>query len=112
MNDAQTADVSDDVVANLFAALSNPVRLKILRHLAGHAVCNCKDVVGEVKLAQSTVSQHLKILVDAGLVRFSQEQQRSRYSISPIAMQLLARSVSQLSEECCAPHMTRTKPHG
>lgn len=112
MDAFHASDVSDDVVANLFAALSNPVRLKILRHLAGHAVCNCKDVVGEVKLAQSTVSQHLKILVDAGLVRFSQEQQRSRYSISPIAMQLLARSVSRLSEECCAPDMTRTEPHG
>ena len=58
---------TDQHLADMFAALAHPARIRILRHLAGHSACNCKQVVGEVKLAQSTVSQHLKILVDAGL---------------------------------------------
>jgi ArsR family transcriptional regulator, arsenate/arsenite/antimonite-responsive transcriptional repressor len=112
MNEVKTTDIPDDVTATLFAALSNPVRLKILRHLACNEMCHCKDVVGEVRLAQSTVSQHLKILVDAGLVRFARHQQTSRYSISPIAVELLSRSVARLAEQCCSPKVTRTSPHG
>ena len=63
------------------AALSHPSRLMILSHLAGQGACCCKDVVEKLDLAQSTVSQHLKVLVDAGLVRFSPERQRSRYTV-------------------------------
>ena len=55
------------LAADLFA-LAHPVRLAIVRHLAEADACCNKDVVNRVGLAQSTVSQHLKILVDAGLV--------------------------------------------
>ena len=48
--------------------------------------CCCKDVVDTVDLAQSTVSQHLKVLVEAGLVRYAPDRQRSRYEIDRAAV--------------------------
>jgi ArsR family transcriptional regulator, arsenate/arsenite/antimonite-responsive transcriptional repressor len=98
---------NDEHLAAIFAALSHPARIRILRHLAVHAACNCKQVVGEVKLAQSTVSQHLKVLVDAGLILFEPRQQQSCYSIAPDALALLAQSVVRLTDECCSCRSTQ-----
>ena len=59
----------DRDVAALAKALANPARVKILRHL-GHAdASTCGELVVELGLAQATVSQHLKVLRAAGLVR-------------------------------------------
>ncbi|MET0575640.1 MAG: metalloregulator ArsR/SmtB family transcription factor [Mesorhizobium sp.] len=89
-------------LAAKLAALSHPARIEILQYLAGSGCCCCKDVVGRFDLAQSTVSQHLKILVNAGLVRFSPEKQRSRYEIDREALASLSVSVSTLINSCCA----------
>ena len=83
-----------------FAALSHPARIEILKHLSGNRSCCCKDVVQQLDLAQSTVSQHLKILVDAGLVRFSADRQRSRYEIDGKALSDMSASVASLVEAC------------
>lgn len=85
-----------------FAALSHPARIEILRYLAGSKFCCCKDVVERLDLAQSTVSQHLKILVEAGLVRFSPEKQRSRYEIDREALTAFSGQVADLVETCCS----------
>ena len=50
-------------------ALSHPARLKILRVLAERETCICGEIVDEVSLAQSTVSRHLKVLKEAGLIQ-------------------------------------------
>jgi ArsR family transcriptional regulator, arsenate/arsenite/antimonite-responsive transcriptional repressor len=60
---------SDREFAALAKALGHPARIKILRHLAKVEGCICGDLVLEVGLAQATVSQHLKVLKTAGLVR-------------------------------------------
>jgi ArsR family transcriptional regulator, arsenate/arsenite/antimonite-responsive transcriptional repressor len=91
-----------DVAAKL-AALSHPARIAILQHLAGQDACCCKDVVAQLHLAQSTVSQHLKVLVEAGLVCLSQDRQRSRYQVDRTAIAELAQSVDNLLSRCCAP---------
>ncbi len=65
--------------------------------------CCCKDVVGGLDLAQSTVSQHLKVLVNAGLVTMIPHGQRSIYRIDNKAMSELAASFARLAEDCCAP---------
>jgi ArsR family transcriptional regulator, arsenate/arsenite/antimonite-responsive transcriptional repressor len=104
-------DFSDERLAKMLCALSHPARIRILRHLAGHAACNCKQVVGEVGLAQSTVSQHLKILVEAGLVGYQPHSQQSRFFIAPEALDILSKSVVRLAGECCAPHQGNS-PHG
>ena len=84
------------------AALSHPARLRILRHLSGAPACCCGEVVQRLDLAQSTVSQHLKVLVDAGLVRFSPDRQRSRYEFDPAALKELSASLAALVDDCCA----------
>jgi ArsR family transcriptional regulator, arsenate/arsenite/antimonite-responsive transcriptional repressor len=90
--------------ADLFA-LAHPVRLAIVRHLAQADACCNKDVVDRVGLAQSTVSQHLKILVDAGLVRYTPDRQRSRYSLAPDRLNALAGAFDTLAKfasGCCS----------
>src|SRR5262245_35968399 len=94
-------DGSAALLAPQLAALSHPARIEILQYLAGSGCCCCKDVVGHLDLAQSTVSQHLKILVDAGLVRFWPERQRSRYELDREALAGLSATVSALLGSCC-----------
>ncbi len=82
------------------AALSHPARIEILRHVSGlHASC-CKDVVGHLQLAQSTVSQHLKVLVEAGLLRMRPEGQSSRYEVDTEALGSLASELAELASAC------------
>jgi len=89
-------------IAAKLAALSHPARIDILQHLAGVDACCCKDVVERLDLAQSTVSQHLKVLVDAGLVRVTPERQRSRYEADRAALAELSAAISGLLSSCCA----------
>jgi ArsR family transcriptional regulator, arsenate/arsenite/antimonite-responsive transcriptional repressor len=56
-------------LARIFKALGNPVRLEIIQHLAASDRCICGDIVAALPLAQSTVSQHLKVLKEAGLIK-------------------------------------------
>ncbi len=83
------------------AALAHPVRLAILRHLASHDACCCREVVERIDLAQSTVSQHLKVLVSAGLVHYEPQARRSRYTVDRAALDRLARRMGALLDDCC-----------
>jgi DNA-binding transcriptional ArsR family regulator len=89
-------------LASRLSALSHPARLEILSVLAANDCCCCKDVVGRLDLAQSTVSQHLKVLVDAGLVRLTPDGQRSLYAIDREAVASLSQSFAGLLDTCCA----------
>ena len=89
------------VLAVRLAALSHPARIRILQHLARRTSCCCREVVEEFELAQSTVSQHLKILVEAGLVKFAPDRQRSRYELDPAALAALAASLQGRARSCC-----------
>jgi len=60
--------LADDLAA-LCKALAHPARIAIVRHLLEQERCICGRIVQILPLAQSTVSQHLKILKEAGLVR-------------------------------------------
>lgn len=90
-----------DLAAGL-AALSHPARLKILKQLSGSGGCCCKQVVEQLDLAQSTVSQHLKILVKAGLVRYEPQKQRSCYEIDADALASVSASLAALVDGCRA----------
>lgn len=90
-------------LAARLGALSHPARLRILTHLAQQNCCTCcKDVVNRLDLAQSTVSQHLKVLVEAGLVRLTPDGTRSLYEIDRDAFASLSDSVGGLLSACCA----------
>ena len=97
---------SDAETARLLAALAHPARLRIVRQLACLDQSCCKDIVAQLDLAQSTVSQHLKILVTAGLVHYRTSGQSSHYSINPHAFATVASFVDDMAKLCCPP--TRT----
>lgn len=67
-------------------ALSHPARLEILRILAARKECICDDLTAELPLAQSTVSQHLKVLKEAGLIQGQIDGPRVCYCIDPLAV--------------------------
>lgn len=92
--------VDTHAVAAKFAALSHPARIEILKCLSASHSCCCGEVVDHLDLAQSTVSQHLKILVEAGLVRFTPDRQRSRYEVDHKALAHVSASVAALVEAC------------
>ncbi len=96
------SDPASAHLAERLGALSHPARLEILKHLSLSARCCCKDVVGRLDLAQSTVSQHLKVLVEAGLVRVRPDRQRSLYEIDHVALAETAEGVAALAA-CCQP---------
>jgi ArsR family transcriptional regulator len=82
-------DEADEEMATLTKAIGHPVRVKILRLLVRKDTCICGDIVDRLPLAQSTVSQHLKVLKDAGLIRGEVEGPRGRYCIEPRTLRRL-----------------------
>ena len=70
-------------------AIGHPARVRILRILARQKACICGDIVEELPLAQSTVSQHLKVLKQAGLIRGEVDGPRVCYCIEPRALRRL-----------------------
>ena len=85
MAQAKTAPFDPALVrtAELAKALAHPVRIRILEILGGRRSCICGGLVGLLPLAQSTVSQHLKELRDAGLVRGDVDGPRTCYCLDP-----------------------------
>ena len=67
-------------------AAAHPVRVRILRMLARKEARSCSVIVDELPLAQSTVSEHLRILKQAGLVRTNENGLRVGYCIVPSAL--------------------------
>jgi len=56
-------------IASMAKALAHPARIAILEHLIEHGSCVCGDIVDELPLSQSTISQHLKAMKEAGIIR-------------------------------------------
>jgi ArsR family transcriptional regulator len=87
-------DLDEDeaaATASLFAALGNPARVKIVNLLAAGegAVCLC-NLIEPLGLAQATVSQHLKRLVEVGLVVREERGKWSYFSLDPTAFERVA----------------------
>jgi ArsR family transcriptional regulator len=82
-------------LARMFKALGNPVRLEILRQLASCDRCNCGDIVQALPLAQSTVSQHLKVLKDAGLILGEIEGPATCYCLDAEGLRWFKRKVAE-----------------
>ena len=68
-------------LAKYAKALAHPARIAILKFLANKASCQCGDIVEELPLSQSTVSQHLKELKEAGLIKGEIEGAKVCYCI-------------------------------
>lgn len=73
--------VKDNKIARYAKALAHPARIAILQLLIKKQACICGDIVDELPLSQSTVSQHLKELKDAGLIKGDIDGARICYCI-------------------------------
>ena len=73
---------ADEELAKLTKALGHPARVRIIRMLSRKEARVCSQIVDELPLAQSTVSEHLRILKEAGLIRSSQDGPRIGYCIN------------------------------
>ncbi|UYW00967.1 metalloregulator ArsR/SmtB family transcription factor [Flavobacterium agricola] len=69
-------------LANLFKVLGHPARLAILQHIINQKACICTDLVQELGLAQATISQHLKVLKDAEIIKGEIEGKSVCYCIN------------------------------
>ena len=73
--------VKENKLAKYAKALGHPARVAILKLLANKQTCICGDIVDELPLSQSTVSQHLKELKEAGLIKGEIEGAKVCYCI-------------------------------
>ncbi|MBC8037266.1 MAG: winged helix-turn-helix transcriptional regulator [Rhizobiales bacterium] len=84
------------VLAARLKALGHPARVEILRVLAERGTCICGEVVEVLPLAQSTVSQHLKVLKEAGFVRGEVEGPKSCYCLDQAVIKQFRIDLDQL----------------
>ena len=70
-------------IAELAKAFAHPARVAIVQYLLKKNSCVCGDIVTEVGLAQSTVSQHLKEMKKAGIITGSVKPPKVCYCINP-----------------------------
>ena len=79
----KSIDYKDDEIAlaRFAKALGHPARIAIMKHLASMADCCFTDILNELPIAQSTVSQHLSELKDSGLIKGNLEPPKVMYCI-------------------------------
>lgn len=99
---SRLSDAEASATADLFRALADPARVRIVNLLAtagGEPVCVC-TLVEPLGLSQPTVSHHLRKLLDAGLVEREQRGRWAFFSLRPEAVEALA-TVADLRGACC-----------
>ncbi len=92
-------------IATLFKALSHPARIAIVEYLLKVDSCICGDIVNELPLAQPTISQHLKELKNANIIRGTIEGTAICYCLNPETMEKIeyyfASISGRLKTKCC-----------
>lgn len=93
-------------IANIAKALGHPARVAIIELLLKVNACICSDIVDEIPLAQSTISQHLKELKNAGLIKGSIEGTSICYCIEETTFTVLKQYFAAIilsvnSQKCC-----------
>jgi len=100
--------IEADRIAVIAKAMAHPARVRIIAFLLSKSGCIGGDIVDQVGLAQSTVSEHLRILKDAGIVQGAIDYPRVCYSLDPSALapmraliEAIAARPPQGEEPCC-----------
>lgn len=93
MTDTQ---IEIDRLATMLRALGHPIRIEMVRMMADAGDANCMDLTRHVALAQSTVSEHLRVLKEAGLIEQCGPGPRSGYCLSRAALVWLKQGVVAL----------------
>jgi ArsR family transcriptional regulator, arsenate/arsenite/antimonite-responsive transcriptional repressor len=87
---------ADEELSLLCKALGHPIRVEIVRILDRRHECGCGDLVDELPVAQSTVSQHLKVLKQAGLILGEVDGARRGYCLNREALARLKALIEEL----------------
>lgn len=87
---------NDETLAAMAKVIAHPARIAILRLLANRETCVTGDVVAELPLAQSTVSEHLRILREAGLIQGEIEGPRTRYCVNANGLAAIRAGIAAL----------------
>ena len=90
------AHAADAELARMTKALGHPARVAIMRLLIARGECICGAIVDELPLAQATVSQHLKVLKEAGLVQGEVDGPRTCYCVNPETVKRFQSLVAEL----------------
>jgi len=86
----------DEALAKLAWALAHPARARILRILLAREACICGELVDQMDLAQSTVSQHLKTLKESGLITGEIDGPKVCYGVNTAVLARLKQLVAAL----------------
>ena len=100
--DAPISGLDPEAFAAVCKALGHPARVRIVAHLMEIDRCVCGKIVDMLPLAQSTVSQHLKQLKEAGLVTGEVDGPCTCYCLNRTTWERFKQSVGSLLE-CCDP---------
>lgn len=97
-----------NAIAILAKALGHPARIAIMEYLMNTETCICGDIVNELPLAQPTVSQHLKELKTAGLIKGNVEGNAICYCINEEALEklqiyfaIISKKLEKKKNNCC-----------
>jgi len=96
-------------LAKMLKALGNPQRFQIVEFLAANNMCITNDIVRNTPLAQSTVSQHLKVLREAGLIRGEIEGPATCYCLDPEGFNWLKEQIGNWLDESTMAFMPTIK---
>ena len=88
--------MNNERLASYCKALAHPIRVRIVKILLAEQQCITGDLCEQLPVAQSTVSQHLKILRENGLICGQIDGPRRRYCIAPEALSELKEMIGQL----------------
>lgn len=98
---ARTLTRDEQRLARMLKALGNPVRFRIVQFLAEHQACITGEIVEFTTLAQSTVSQHLKVLREAGLILGEIEGPATCYCLDGSGILWLKNQIGNWLPGCC-----------
>lgn len=90
--------LTDDEMAAIAKALGNPTRLQIVAFFHDHCPRNVGDIVAELSLAQSTVSKHLQILRESGIIWTVREDSRAWMCMNRSVLRAFAAQINALTE--------------
>jgi ArsR family transcriptional regulator len=93
---ARTSEIDADDLARMCKALAHPARLQLLRHLIDYGECYFGKLTDVLPLAPSTISQHVTILKEAGLIEGSSDVQRVCYCVNPARLEHLKQAIGAL----------------
>lgn len=94
-------------IASLFKALGHPARIAIVQYVMEQKTCICSNLVDVLPLAQATISQHLKALKEAGILKGTVEGTSMCYCIDEKQLQLIQHYIKEWNTQlnqttnCC-----------